>query len=98
MGREPATETRWIVVDCETSGLDPDRDSLISLAAVAVKGQRISPRDCFSATLRQERISERANILVHGIGRERQESGLVPAAALSSFLAFAGDCPRVAYR
>jgi DNA polymerase-3 subunit epsilon len=97
-GREPAAETRWIVVDCETSGLDAGRDSLISLAAVAVKGQRISPQDCFSAMLRQEQPSGRENILVHGIGRERQSAGESPAAALAAFFAFAGDSPRVAYR
>jgi DNA polymerase-3 subunit epsilon len=98
MGREPAAEIRWIVVDCETSGLEPQRDRLISLAAVAVKGGRISPGDSFSAMLRQEKSSSKDNILVHGIGKERQSGGDIPAAALSAFFAFAGDCPRVAYR
>ncbi|HEY5900867.1 MAG TPA: 3'-5' exonuclease [Burkholderiales bacterium] len=98
MGREPAAEARWIIVDCETSGLEPSRDSLISLAAVAVKAQRIVPSDCFSTMLRQEQTSGRENILVHGIGKERQSSGAAPTGALSAFLAFAGDSPRVAYR
>ncbi len=98
VGREPAAHARWVVVDCETSGLDPDRDSLVSLAAVAVKEGRISPRDSFSAMVRPERAAERDNILVHGIGEEQQASGAPPAAALPAFFAFAGDSPRVAYR
>lgn len=89
---------RWVVVDCETSGLDPQRDTLISIAGVALALQRISPRDCFEAMVRQQKPSSRENILVHEIGRERQAQGEAPADALSAFFAFAGASPRVAYR
>lgn len=98
MGRRPAGAVRWVVVDCETSGLDAARDSLISVAGVGVRAGRIPPGDLFAAMLRQERPSGRENILVHGIGRERQASGEAPQAALEGFLAFAADSPRVAYR
>jgi DNA polymerase-3 subunit epsilon len=97
-GRRPAAAVRWVVVDCETSGLDAKRDSLISVAGVGVRGGRIPPGDLFAAMLRQDRPSGRENILVHGIGRERQVSGEAPQAALDGFLAFAADSPRVAYR
>ena len=96
--REPAAAARWIVVDCETSGLDPRRDQLISLGAVGVRGRRIPARDCFSAVLRQAQPSARENILVHGIGERQQSGGEAPEAALAAFFAFAGDAPRVAYR
>ena len=97
-GRRPAAATRWVVVDCETSGLDPGRDSLISIAGVGVRDGRIAPGDSFCATLRQERPSGRENILIHGIGRERQADGDAPAAAIEGFLGFAADAPRVAFR
>lgn len=96
--RQPAGAARWVVVDCETSGLDAQRDRLISLAGVAVRGQRIAPGECFSAILRQEQASGRENILVHGIGKERQAEGEAPEQALSAFFAFASSAPRVAYR
>ena len=96
-GRRPAVG-RWVVIDCETSGLDPQRDSLISLGAVAVRDGRISPAESFSATLRQERSSGRENILVHGIGGERQAAGEEPSAAVSALLDFAADSPRAAWR
>jgi len=96
-GRRPAA-SRWVVIDCETSGLDPQRDSLISLGAVAVLDGRISPSEAFSATLRQARPSGRDNILVHGIGGERQVAGEEPSAALSALLDFAADSPRAAWR
>jgi DNA polymerase III subunit epsilon len=97
-GGEAATAARWVVVDCETSGLDSHRDTLISIAGVGVLRQRISPRDCFDAMIRQQQPSSRENILVHGIGRERQAQGEALAAAIAAFLDFAEACPRVAYR
>jgi DNA polymerase III subunit epsilon len=93
-----ATAARWVVVDCETSGLDSQRDTLVSIAGVGLVRQRISPRDCFEAVIRQQQPSSRENILVHGIGRERQAQGEALAAAVGAFLAFAGASPRVAYR
>ena len=98
VGRRPAGASRWVVVDCETSGLDPGRDSLISVAGVGVRDGRIAPGDSFCAMLRQERPSERANILIHGIGRDRQSGGEPPAAAIAGFLGFAAEAPRVAFR
>jgi DNA polymerase-3 subunit epsilon len=97
-GRRPAGAVRWVVVDCETSGLDPGRDSLISLAGVGVSEGRIAPGDSFCATLRQEHPSKRENILIHGIGRERQAGGDSPAAAIAGFLGFVAEAPRVAFR
>ena len=97
-GRSPVASARWVVVDCETAGLDPARDRLLSLAAVGVEGGRISPADAFSATLRQEQPSAHENILVHGIGRERQAGGEGAEAVLAAFLSFASEAPRVAWR
>ena len=98
MGRIAAAAARWVVLDCETSGLDADRDRLLSLGAVAVQAGRLSPGDAFSAVVRQEQPSTRENILVHGIGHERQASGAASEAAVAAFLAYAGHSPRVAWR
>ena len=95
---QTALDARWVVVDCETTGLDPNRDSLISVAAVGVQKCRIAAQDWFEATVRPESASARENILVHGIGRHRQAAGEDPAHALHRFLEFAGNAPRVAFR
>jgi DNA polymerase-3 subunit epsilon len=85
---------RWVVLDCETSGLDPARDRLLALGAVAVRGGRIELGESFDALLRQDRPSEAANILVHGIGGDAQRGGRAPAEALGEFSAFLGrDLP-----
>ncbi|MGQ0512655.1 MAG: 3'-5' exonuclease [Betaproteobacteria bacterium] len=88
---------RWVVLDCESSGLDPDRDRLLSLGAVAVREGRIDHAESFNAVLRQSLASEAPNILVHGIGADAQLGGQDPDSALAGFERYAGDSPAVAY-
>jgi len=91
-GRDVALgDARWVVVDCETSGLDAERDRLLSIGAVRVAGGRIVVSDAFSALLRQVRPSDAANIVIHGIGGEAQAAGEDPATALQAFERYAGD-------
>ncbi len=88
---------RWVVVDCETSGLDPARDRLLAVGAVSVHGGRIELAATFSAVLRQESPSDAANILVHGIGGEAQREGRPAADALREFSGFLGEGLPVAF-
>ena len=92
-----ATNSRWVVIDVETSGLQPGRDRLLSIGAVAVHGRRLVAADSFECVVRQEQASERANILVHGIGDDAQRSGVELVEACSAFLAYLRDSPLVAF-
>jgi DNA polymerase-3 subunit epsilon len=87
----------WVVVDCETSGLDPASDRLLSIGAVCVRGGRIELGEAFSAVLRQESASEPANILVHGIGGDAQRGGRPAVEALREFSLFLGEREPVAF-
>ena len=95
--RQPAGSGRWVVVDVETSGLDPTRDSLIAIGALAVMDGAIDLADAFEVVLRQDRTSAISNIEVHGIGEEEQRTGEEPREALQRFLDFVGDDPLVAF-
>ena len=88
-----AAEARWVVVDCESSGLDPHVDRLLSIGAVGVGAGRIVLGDAFTVLLRQAQASDADNILIHGISGTEQLSGEAPADALAAFDAFAGDAP-----
>ena len=94
---QPIRATRWVVLDCETSGLDPARDRLLALGAVAVRGGRIELGESFSAVLRQESPSDAGNILVHGIGGEAQRNGRPADEALREFAGFLGEGLPVAF-
>lgn len=88
---------RWVVLDCETSGLDPAHDRLLSVGAVAVCGGRIELAESFSAVLRQDVASDAANILVHGIGGELQRNGRPAGEVLREFSDFLGEGLPVAF-
>jgi len=73
--RTPISTARWVVVDCETSGLDIARDRLLSVGAVAVKSGRVDLADFFEARIRQAIASPAENIVIHGIGGDAQLQG-----------------------
>ena len=89
--------TRYVVADVETSGLNMEKDALISIGAVAVVNGRIDLNDAFEVVLRQDEVSTSENILIHGIGGSAQRSGIDPVDALIAFLDYLGNSPLVAY-
>lgn len=102
--RGPAVDdARWVVLDVESSGLDPSRDRLLAIAALAVRidGRRpaIALGDSFEIVLRSEAASapDKANILVHGIGVGAQRAGVDPAEALAAFERWVGASPLLAF-
>jgi DNA polymerase III subunit epsilon len=94
---------RWIVLDVETSGLDPYSDRLLAIAAVALE---VSPNferisivigDSYEAVLKQDLPSSKDNILVHHIGAQAQSEGRPPLEVLEEFRAWVGHCPLLAF-
>ncbi|HEY8553510.1 MAG TPA: 3'-5' exonuclease [Burkholderiales bacterium] len=90
-------DTRFVVVDVETSGLNPRRDRLLSIGAVAVERMKLAPQHTFSVVLRNEVPSTRENIALHGLTPAAQAAGAPPEDALADFLAFVGRSPCVAF-
>lgn len=101
--RARVNEQRWVVLDLETSGLDVAHDRLLSIAAVAVHrvGEHwaLCTDDAFEVVLQQpeSEVLDRANVLVHGIGRQAQREGMPAALAMSAFKTWLGDSPWMGY-
>jgi DNA polymerase-3 subunit epsilon len=93
----PVSESRCVVVDVETSGLNLSEDRLISIGAVAVVNGKVVLGDSFYVVLQQQAASEKDNILVHGIGTAEQLKGEQPAEALLAFLDYLGKSPLIAF-
>lgn len=93
----PFSQTRLVVLDVETTGLNLATDSLISIGAVAVVNGRVSLGDSFSVVLQQGEASRKENILIHGISGSEQREGELPADGLLDFLEYAGKSPFVAF-
>ena len=99
LGRDtaPILAGRWVVVDTETSGLDPEHDRLLAIGAVAVDDDGILLDDSFEIVLQGDRSGDAANIVVHGIGHGAQAAGVPVRSALDAFRAWAADAPRVGF-
>ncbi len=98
--RKPAADAplgRWVVVDTETSGLDPHRDRLLAIGGIAVDDDGILLGDSFEVIVNGEPSGDAANIVVHGIGHGAQATGTPARDALTAFRAWAGDAPRVGF-
>lgn len=89
--------SRYVVVDVEASGLDTNKDHLISIGALALVDGMIDFNDAFQVVLRQDQVSSSENILIHGIGGTTQSAGEDPVEALLAFLRYIGNSPLVAY-
>ena len=73
-GDEPIDAVRFVVLDSETTGLNPATDRLITIGAVAVLGGDIVLEDSFSALLQVERNTEA--VTVHGVTRDEARKGV----------------------
>lgn len=85
----PIDSVRFVVLDCETTGLNPDADRIITIGAVGVVNGEILIGDSFEALLK---ISENsASVTVHGVTRDESREGLEEAEAVELFLDYLGD-------
>lgn len=95
--RAPLDQARWVVIDCETSGLDAARDRLLSVGAVMVRDGAVVMDEFFEAGVRQENPSTRENIVVHGIGGDAQRGGRPLDEVMRELNAFLGEGLPVAF-
>ena len=95
--RTPIATTRWVSIDCETSGLDPARDRLLSVGAVAVGAGRIELSSAFHSLVKQDAASAACNILIHGIGGDAQLAGLPLEQVVGKLQDYAGDAIPVGF-
>jgi len=80
---------RFVVLDCETTGLNPRVDRIITIGAVAVHHGEIMLEDSFDALLKIAQNTPA--VTVHGLTRDETRSGLEEAAALEMFLDYLKD-------
>jgi DNA polymerase III subunit epsilon len=85
----PAGRVRFVVLDTETTGLDPRRDRIITIGAVAVQDGQIVLEDSFEALL--QLAYNGPSVTVHGITREEAAEGLTEPEALEAFLGYLRD-------
>ena len=95
--RAPLAQTRWVVVDTETTGLDLRSDTLLAIGACQINGSRLDVAPSYYTLIRPAQVSSVANVLIHGIGHAEQLSGADYTSALAGYLVFCRRDVLVAY-
>src|SRR5690242_6420156 len=80
---------RFVVLDSETTGLDPRKDRLVTIGAVAVRSGEIILEDQFEALLKV--AYNTSAVTVHGVTREESLHGIEEPEALEQFLTYLQD-------
>ena len=80
---------RFVVLDTETTGLDPVKDRLISIGAVAVTNEEVHIDDGFESLIP---VSHNTSaVFYHGITRDASSAGVPEPEAIDGFLRYLGD-------
>jgi len=80
---------RFVVLDTETTGLDPRRDHIVTMGAVGMHGGEILLEDCFEALLKVDHNT--SAVTVHGVTRDDSRGGIDEPRALRLFLDYLQD-------
>jgi len=93
----PLDEAHFILVDVESTGLDPLRDYLLAIGAVPLVNGRLLAGQGFEKILGGEEFGPHKTILIHGITPTAVASGEPPQEVLIDFLEYTGKHPLVAF-
>ncbi len=87
----------WVVLDCETTGLDVRHDQIVSIGAVRIVGNRLLTSQRLELLVRPERSLQVASMRVHLLRERDVAQGLDPQQAMRRLLDFIGSRPLVGY-
>jgi DNA polymerase III subunit epsilon len=94
---EPGPSDEFIALDCETTGLNPRVDDIITIAAVKIRGNRILTSERFEAIVRPDKKPTSDSIKVHQLRAQDVESGALMFRVLPDLLRFIGGRPIIGY-
>lgn len=87
---------RYVVFDCETTGLDYKKDRILSIGAVAIKNNQVVVND-FMEIFLQQTLFNPNSVAIHGILKDGKEEKIPEDEALIYFLNFIKDAVLVGH-
>lgn len=90
-------EDEWVSVDCETTGLNPRTDEIISIGAVRIKGNRVITSESLQLLVKPTKAIAAEAVKVHGLRERDVAQGMDPDEAIKQLLRFIGARPLVGY-
>ncbi|MFH6996979.1 PolC-type DNA polymerase III [Flavobacterium sp. FlaQc-57] len=89
-------ETRFVVVDTETTGFDYENDRILCIGALVLQNGTISIQNSFEVYLQQDHY-DKSTAQIHGILRDFILKRPTELEALQQFLVFLGDSIIIAH-
>jgi len=96
-GKVSAKSLRYVVLDLETTGLDPRHDEIISLGAIALRDGRIRLHEHFFELVKPRCPVKHGSITIHGIVPGRLEAAPRVEEVFARFLDYLGNAVLVAH-
>jgi DNA polymerase-3 subunit epsilon len=94
----------YVCFDCETTGLDPKKDKIVSLSAIKIQGNQVLTSQSLNLLIEQEGLIAAESIVVHRIRNidvvEKESSSarlMTEAQAIKEFLEFIKGSTLVGY-
>ncbi|AEG31640.1 3'-5' exonuclease [Thiomicrospira cyclica] len=93
----PEPDQEVVCFDCETTGLDPAKDKIVTLSAIKIRGREILTSESLNLQFKQQRDINPESILIHQLRNMDVTLGLDEREAIEQFLVFIGSRPLVGY-
>lgn len=94
---EPYAGSDWVALDLESTGLDPRRDEIISIAAIPLTRARINLSQRFECLVAPGRDFDIGSIRHHRIRPSELAAALPPRVAVERLLRWLGNRPLLGY-
>jgi len=86
-----------VSIDCETTGLNPKKDDIVSIAAVKIRGNQILTSEAYRVTVKPKANLAADSIKIHQIRKADVAGEGCIEDELPKFLAYIGNRPLVGY-
>jgi len=94
---EPYDGDEVVVLDTETTGMNPKKDEILSIGAVKVRDNKILIKDSFEAWIKPKGDISEESIKIHGIRRVDVENAQNADIVIKKLLEYIGNRPLVGY-
>jgi len=94
---DDAQSDEVVIFDCETTGLNPKNDDIISIGAVKVKGNKILTNEAIHLFVKQEKQISYESITIHQIRHCDLDEAIPLEEAIEKFLYYIGNRKLVGY-
>lgn len=94
---DESPEDEYVCFDCETTGLNPKKDKILTLSAVKIKGNEVLTAESLDLIVKPTDEIDVNSIKIHQLRHLDVAQGVDEREAIGQFLQFIGSRPLVGY-